>query len=137
MSLYLTIFDGEDEQSGVEVGPYSDFHDFRLAVEKFVEGGNWGSACPTLMLRSDCDGQWTPAESTVLLVELARIAERFHALPSEPITTAWKRACVETFGLKIGTLYDCFFDIDGEPLIERLQGLAQQSVDRNLPILFQ
>jgi len=37
----------------------------------------------------------------------------------------------------MNTLYDCFFDIDGEPLLERLINLTRLSQRRSLPILFQ
>ena len=137
MGLYLCIFDGDDELDGVEVGSYADFGTFRSAVAKHVEGGVEGSRCPTLMLHSDCDGQWSPDEAAALQVDLTTIAERFMKLPPEPLEGDWKPEVAKTFGLRPGNLYDCFFDADGEPLLYRLMGLAQLSVERKLPIMFQ
>ena len=137
MGLYLAVFDGDDELDGVEVGSYADFGVFRSAVAKHLEGGVEGSRCPTLMLHSDCDGQWSPEEASLLQGELAAITESFMDLPPEPLGDGWKPEVAKTFGLRPGNLYDCFFDVDGEPLLDRLMGLAQFSVERNLPIVFQ
>jgi hypothetical protein len=137
MGLYLAIFDGEDEVDGVEVGSYADFGTFRDAVIMHVENGEVGSQCPTLILHSDCDGEWSPSEAVSLQAELEVIAESFMRLPAEPLAEGWKPEIAKSFGLRPANLYDCFFDVDAEPLIERLIGLAQLSQDRNLPILFQ
>ena len=137
MGLYLCIFDDEDELDGVEIGLYADFGAFRSAVAMHVEGGVEGSRCPTLMLHSDCDGQWSPEEAVRLQTELTVIAERFMELPPEPLGDGWKSEVARDFGLRPSSLYDCFFDVDGEPLLERLMGLAKLSVERNLCILFQ
>ncbi|MDR2240737.1 MAG: immunity 70 family protein [Zoogloeaceae bacterium] len=137
MGLYLCIFDDDDELDGVEVGSYNDFGTFRSAIAAHVEGGMEGSRCPTLMLHSDCDGQWSPEEAGKLRTELTVIAEKFMELPPEPLGDGWRSEVAKTFGLRPGNLYECFFDVDGEPLLDRLMGLAQLSVGRNLPILFQ
>ncbi|WP_434712890.1 immunity 70 family protein [Rhizobium sp. YTUHZ045] len=137
MGLYLCIFDGEDEVDGVEVGSYADFGTFRTAVATHVEGGVEGSRCPILMLHSDCDGQWSPEEAVALRAELAEIIRKFAELPPEPLGSDWKFKVAKMFGLRPANLDDCFFDVDGEPLLDRLIGLARLSVERNLPILFQ
>lgn len=137
MGLYLAIFDGDDELDGVEVGSYADFGAFRDAVVTYVEDGVPGSRCPTLILHSDCDGEWMPGEAILLHKELATIAQRFVQLPPEPLGDNWKLEVAKIFGLRPTNLYECFFDVDGEPLLDRLMGLAQLSSDRNLPILFQ
>ena len=137
MGLYLAIFDGDDELDGLEVGSYADFATFRSAVATHVEGGVAGSRCPTLVLHSDCDGQWSPEEAAVLQEELASITERFMESPPEPLGDGWKPEVAKAFGLRPSNLYDCFFDVDGEPLLDRLMGLAQLSAERNLPIVFQ
>jgi len=31
---------------------------------------------------------------------------------------------------------DCFFYVDGEPLLDQLRGLAEQSVRKNVQIIF-
>lgn len=137
MGLYLCIFDGDEELEGVEMGSYTDFGTFRSAVETHIEGGVEGSRCPTLMLHSDCDGLWSPEESALLQAELAMIVQAFMELPPEPLGDGWKPEVAKMFGLRPANLYECFFDVDGEPLLDRLMGLAQISVERNLPILFQ
>ena len=137
MGLYLAIFDDDDEIDGLEVGMYSDFARFRGAVIRHVEDGKEGSKCPTLILHSDCDGEWSPTEAAALEQELSRIERVFRALPPEMPSDGWQLGVAKEFGLKPGSLYDAFFDVDGEPLVERLVGLARKSQQRNLPILFQ
>lgn len=137
MGLYLAIFDGDEELDGVEVGSYADFATFRSAVATHVEGGVAGSRCPTLMDHSDCDGLWSPEESALLQSELAMIVQAFMELPPEPLGDGWKLEVAKMFGLRPANLYESFFDVDGEPLLDRFMGLAQISVEQNLPILFQ
>lgn len=136
MGLYLTIFDGEDELDGVEVGSYSDFGVFRDTVVRQLEPGKAGSKYPTLILHSDCDGQWSPSEAVELEKELEDIGKNFRQLPPAALS-GWQAQVAKTFGIQIKSLYDCFFDVDGEPLLERLINLAKLSQRRNLPILFQ
>jgi hypothetical protein len=137
MGLYLCVFDGDEEIDGVELGSYADFGTLRAAVAKHIEGGAEGSKCPTLMLHSDSDGEWSPEEAMVLHSELTLISSRFKELPPEPLGDGWKAQVAREHGLYPKSLYDCFFDIDGEPLLERLSNLTQLSVERKLPILFQ
>jgi hypothetical protein len=120
-----------------EVGSYADFGVFSSAVATHIEGGAEGSKCPTLMLHSDCDGQWSAHEAALLQGELTTIAEKFIQLPPEPLGNGWRPDVARMYGLRPTNLYDCFFDVDGEPLLDRLKGLAQLSIERNLPILFQ
>lgn len=136
MGLYLCVFSNDEELDGVEVGSYADFGEFRSAVATHIEGGVEGSRCPTLMLHSDSDGEWTPEEATALESELGMIAQEFANLPPTPID-GWKAEVATMFGIKPANLGDCFFDVDGEPLLERLLGLVQLSQQRGLPILFQ
>jgi hypothetical protein len=49
----------------------------------------------------------------------------------------WKKEAAKTFGFSPNTLLDCFFDIDGEPLVERLRELVKVSISSGQPILFQ
>lgn len=137
MGLYLAIFDDGSELDGVEVGTYSDFSAFRNAVVSNLENGAAGSKFPTLILHSDCDGQWTPTEAALLEKELETISARFRELPPIPLVADWQKQVARDFGIQIKNLYDCFFDVDGEPLLERLNDLARVSQARNLPILFQ
>jgi len=138
MGLYLAVFDDTgDEISGVEVGTYADFSAFRTAVVRKLEDGTPGSQYPTLILHSDCDGQWTPSEAAALEKELEIISAHFREIPPIPLSADWQKEVAKTFGIRPASLYDCFFDVDGEPLLERLIGLAKLSQTRNLPILFQ
>jgi len=137
MGLYLCIFDGDDEVDGVEVGPYTDFDKFRDCVVRELEGGKPGAKFPTLILHSDSDGAWSPSEAAKLEKELIEIGEEFRRRPPIPIRSDWQNQVMNRFGLKPDALYDCFFDVDGEPLLERLVNLAKLGQRRKLPILFQ
>jgi hypothetical protein len=138
MGLYLTVFEEDDEIDGVEVGSYGDFGRFREAVAVQLEGGIRGSKCPMLMLHSDCDGMWSPAEAIQLERELGMVSAIFRQLPPIPLETgSWQSRVAQRCGLVLASLYDCFFDVNGQPLIERLIGLAKLSQARGLPILFQ
>ena len=137
MGLYLCVFDDGDELAGVEVGSYADFNFFRDAVVVTVEKSNTGVLCPTLNTHSDCDGEWTTEEAHRLLAELALIADVMRQYPPVELNSEWKKEVAKTFGISPKTLLDCFFDIDGEPLIERLSQLAQASISSKQPILFQ
>ena len=137
MGLYLCIFDEGEEVDGVEVGPYVDFDKFRDCVVRELEGCNAGSKFPTLILHSDCDGEWSPTEAGQLEKELIEISDKFHRRPPISVDSDWQKRVMTSFGLGMNNLYDCFVDVDGEPLLERLIGLAKLSQDRHLPILFQ
>lgn len=137
MGLYLAVFDDGHELDGVEVGAYSDFGTFRDAVVSNLEDGVAGSRFPTLILHSDCEGQWTPTEAAELEKELEIVSVRFQKLPPISLDAEWKEQVAATFALKLHNLSDCFFDVDGEPLLERLINLAKLGQARNLPILFQ
>jgi len=137
VGLYLAVFDDGDELDGVEIVGYSDFSAFRNAVVNNLEGSVAGSRFPTLILHSDCDGQWTPNEAAVLEHELEIISSRFRKLPPTPLNSDWQKQVAKTLGLQLNSLYDCFFDVDGEPLLDRLIKLAKLSQARSLPILFQ
>lgn len=138
MGLYLCVFDElGDELEGVEVGSYADFNFFRDAVIATVESGAAGTVCPVLNSHSDCDGEWTGEEAQRLLTELAHIAEVMRQYPPVEFNSEWKKQVAKTFGISPETLLDCFFDIDGELLVGRLQQLAQASISSGQPILFQ
>ena len=137
MSLYLVILDEDEEVDGFQVGSYSDFGKFRDAVAEQLERGVRGLRFPTLMLHSDCDGEWTPSEAARLEKELDDISAAFHKLPPVALTLAWQKQVAEEFDLQMTSLYDCFFDVNGDPLLERLSDLARLSQREELPILFQ
>ena len=138
MGLYLCVFDDAGhEVEGVEVGAYADFNFFRDAIVATVEQGNAGSVCPVLNTHSDCDGEWTCNEADDLLLELEKAEEVMRQYPPVEFNSEWKKQVAKTYGISPHNLAECFFDIDGEPLIERLRQLAQTSVSSGQPILFQ
>jgi hypothetical protein len=137
MSLYLCVFDEDEELDGVDAGAYSDFGDFRNTIAKELERGKIGSRFPTLMLHSDCDGQWDVEHCEKLESELEVISAEFKERPPKPFFAEWQKNIAKQYGLCPGNLCDCFIDVDGEPLLERLVGLAQLAQRRQLPILFQ
>jgi len=137
MGLYLTIFDGDEELDGVEVGSYADFGAFRDAATAVAENGDPGSVCPVLINHSDCDGEWVPEDSAALLKELQIIETCFRNARPIELNSDWKKDIARRRGLKLTTLYDCFFDVDGEPLVERIRELAQRSIVHNVAIRFQ
>ena len=137
MSLYLCVFKQENEVDGIEIGSYSDFGLFRDSVRDKIEGGVAGSRYPVLMLHSDCDGIWSFHEAGLLLKELFEIANSFKEIPPEEFHSEWQKKVSKSTGLNPANLYECFIDIDGEFLIERLIGLCQLSQNIREPILFQ
>jgi hypothetical protein len=138
MGLYLCVFDESgDELEGVEVGSYEDFNFFRDAVIATVEKGSAGSVCPVLNNHSDSDGEWTSLDAHNLIAELDKAAEVMSQYPPAEFNSEWKKQTARLFGLNPQTLLDCFFDIDGEPLVDRVRQLAQVSISSGQPILFQ
>jgi hypothetical protein len=131
MSLYLAIFDGDEEIKGWVFGHYSDFGHFRdvVAVRLSVD------ECPTLMLHSDCDGEWTPEQLPRLRDELRLIGERFRKLPPVEPQGAFEHTVEYRRGAR--SLYDCFHNVDGENVIEALIALCDEGIRRGLPISLQ
>ena len=137
MGLYLAVFHDDKELDGVEIGSYGDFGWFRDTVVERLEDGVPGSKFPTLIMHSDCDGQWTPEEAVALERELEAIAEAFKRLPPIDYYSRWQEEVASEFGIRPKCLLDCLFDVDGEPLLARLAMLARLAKERRLPILFQ
>jgi hypothetical protein len=137
MGLYLCVFDGDEELDGVEIGSYGDFAFFRDAVAKHLEGDQYGSRFPTLLMHSDSEGEWPPDQAVVLEKELLLIAKESKSLPPVAWPPGWQEDVARQLGLRPANLYDCFIDIDGEPLIERLVDLTKLSQRSRQPILFQ
>lgn len=136
MGLYLCVFRDDEELEGVEVGSYDDFGVLRDQVRDRLEAGLGGCRFPILMSHSDCDGSWSPGEAVLLQAELAVVARELRRHPPLPLS-GWKVEVARTFGLAPRNLAECFFDVDGEPLFDRLIGLCQLSARERLPILFQ
>ena len=137
MSLYLCIFDEDEELDGVDVGAYSDFGNFRDTIVRELERGSTGSRFPTFMLHADCDGQWNAGDCGKLENELETISAELKQRPPKEFFAEWQKNAAKQCGLCPKSLYDCFIDVDGEPLLERLLGLTSLAQRRGLPILFQ
>jgi hypothetical protein len=137
MGLYLCVFDEGEDVEGIDCGGYSDWNAFIAAVVEHVEQGQRGARVPLLTMHSDCDGEWSPAEWVVLARALDEIEETFKRLPAQPPRDGWRAQVAEDLELRFESLWDCFFDVDGENLIERLRGLAKLARERNRPIRFQ
>jgi len=137
MGLYLTIFNGDDELDGVEVGSYADFNMFRDQIANLLERGNPGERFPVLVMHPDSDGKWSPDESALLEKELRTIQDEMKAYPAIELGNDWQSEVARALGLKPANLHECFFDIDGELLTERLIGLAQLAQREDKEILFQ
>lgn len=137
MGLYLCIFDGDEEIDGVEVGLYSDFNTLRDYVARELEGGNRGARFPTLMLHSDCDGQWSLADCEKLVPELRDIIAEMRARPLVEFASDWQKHVARSVCLAPRSAFESFIDVDGQFLLERMLRLASVALERGLPILFQ
>jgi len=137
MGLYLCIFEGDDEIDGVEIGSYADFNTFRDFIVSELEAGDAGSRFQTIILHSDCDGEWSVTECDVLKRELAEISAAFKALPPVEFSSDWQKSVAKSIGLKSKNAYESFIDVDGEFLIDRLKLLADTATKCGSPILFQ
>ena len=137
MSMYLCVFDDEDEIEGVAVGYYSDFERLRSTISKKLECGFWGSRFPMLQNHSDCEGEWSVENVGRLKSEIGVIASELTKLPPDGLPDGWQRDVARLQGLNPRSLAECFFDVDGEPLFERLGRLCDVEIERQCPILFQ
>ena len=89
------------------------------------------------MNHHDSDGEWSPEEASRLVGELDYIAKVFKEVPPVDFNSSWKISVAASLGFTPKSLLECFFDVDGEPLVDRLRGLAEKSVQAGVPILFQ
>ena len=137
MGLYLAVFDGDDEVAGVEVGSYEDFGVLRDYVANVLEGGQAGSRFQTLMIHSDCDGEWSTYECRELLAELAAITAEMKSQPPVPFASDWQKKVAKSVGLTPSSAFESFIDVDGEFVLDRVQHLVRVAIERNLPIIFQ
>jgi hypothetical protein len=137
MSLYLCIFDGDREVDGLEVGAYADFNALRAEIAREAGWEKAVRAYPTLLGHSDCDGAWSPADCILLRSELAALGTALRAAPPIPYAPGWQAEAARSAGLRPTSAYECFVDVDGALLLDRLSDLAEASIALNLPILFQ
>ncbi len=131
MSLYLTIFDGEQEVTGWVFGHYSDFGYFRDRIASTPGSDRY----PVLMLHSDCDGEWPVSELELLKGELQSIAATFRTLPPEEPAGAFEHT--SKYRRNARDLSECFHTVDGDNLFEAMSALCDDGMRLHLPILFQ
>jgi hypothetical protein len=96
-----------------------------------------GLLYPTLILHSDCDGEWSVKACGSLRHELEAIDGACAELPPVTFASAWQESVARSVGLEPSSLRDCFIDVDGEPLIDRLKDLCEIKKQYKSPILFQ
>jgi hypothetical protein len=137
MGLYLCIFDEEEEVDGVEVGLYSDFTALRDYVSRELEDGSRGARFPTLMLHSDCDGEWSVADCEKLIPELRTIIAQMQGRPPVEFASDWQKHVARSVGLAPRSAFEAFIDVDGQFVLDRMLHLASLALERGLPILFQ
>jgi hypothetical protein len=137
MSLYLCVLAGEAELAGLEVGSHADYLALRKAIAAELEGGVAGSRFPTFMLHSDCDGAWSVDACTRLQGEVGLIAAEMRDRPARPFPSAEQQKAAAERGLAPRNGFESFVDVDGEFLLDRLQGLVAVALLQHQPILFQ
>ena len=137
MGLCLYVLDSDpgdaDEPQEIaecDIGHYSDFGCFRDTIARHLAPDSY----PTLMLHSDCDGEWSLAEIPRLEEELREIGAAFRKLPPEEPTGAFEHTAEHRVGA--GSLYDCFHNVDGENLFEALLELCETAREHKRPITF-
>jgi hypothetical protein len=79
---------------------------------------------------------WTAMEAGQLEVELLSVADELSRLPRIELQGSSK-AAAEEFSLVPQSLYECFLDVDGEPLVDRILDVVRASMLSDQPILFQ
>ena len=139
MGLVLCIYEDResgDDIDGFQVGSYSDFGAWRDFIAAALEHGRWGSRFPTLMMHSDCDGEWSPEDCVALRNELRIIREEMAKLPVVPFPAPWQQQVAEEFGLMPKSALDCFINVDGENLVEAIALLAELAMRLEKPIDF-
>jgi hypothetical protein len=139
MGLYLCVYGDDDEEiDGVEVGSYADFGAFRDAVARLApDEQSARNRFPVLLDHSDCDGEWAVEQLPDLERELQRIIADFKRLPATVPNEGWQRQVAKQLGLNPADLSQSFFDVDGEPLLERLLELCDVAKSAGRPITFQ
>ncbi|HEX5998264.1 MAG TPA: Imm70 family immunity protein [Hyphomicrobiaceae bacterium] len=140
MGLVLCVY--EDRENGVDldgfqVGSYSDFGAWRDFIAATLENGEWGSRFQTLMMHSDCDGEWSAEACVALKRELQAIGAEMERLPALPFPAGWQRQVADELGLVPRSARECFINVDGESLVDALSRLADLAIRRGKSIHFQ
>jgi hypothetical protein len=136
MGLYLCVFQDEEELDGVDVGSYDDFELFRSAARAL--DGRLFRRFGTLRTNVTPTTSWSPKAAARLAGELTTLEVELRRLPPRPFPEgSWQAELAHERGLVPQSLNECFFDVDGEPLVGRLLALCRRSVESKQPILFQ
>lgn len=138
MSLYLCVLDDEEDELGsVDVGRYGYLESIQALVTEHLENGLAGCKYPKFVLHDPTDGEWSSPECRILYQELEEIGDAFRELPPFEYSNdeAWKIENIR--GSLPENLYECLEDVEGNPLLERLQLLCDVAVEHDRPILFQ
>lgn len=137
MGLCLYVLDSDaggaaepEEIAECDIGHYSDFGCFRDTIARHLDSSSY----PTLMLHSDCDGEWPIAEIPRLEEELREIGAAFRKLPPEEPSGAFEHTAENRVGAE--SLYDCFHNVDGENLFEAILQLCDTARKHERPITF-
>jgi hypothetical protein len=136
MGLYLCVFRDDEELLGVDVGSYEDFERFRDAARALDRPvfRRYGA----LRMNLSPTTHWSPREAAKLATELVHLREALRRLPPRPFPPgSWQAARAAELGLVPASLAECFFDLDGVPLFDRLLELCRVAVETRQPILFQ
>jgi hypothetical protein len=139
VGLVLCVYEDResgDDIDGFQVGSYSDFGAWRDFIAAALENGEWGSRFPTLMMHSDCDGEWSPEQCVALKQELDTIRDEMAKLPVVAYPARWQQQVAEEFGLTPQSALDCFINVDGENLVEAIARLADLAIRLGKPIDF-
>jgi len=89
------------------------------------------------MMHADSDGTWSPGEARILEVELVTIKKEFELLRASGFPAGWQADLARTLGLKPSSKAECYIDIDGELLLDRLISVAHLAHERSSTIWFQ
>lgn len=136
MGLYLCVFRGDEELDGVDVGSYDDFERFRN--EARARDGRVFRRYGTLRVHVSPTTHWSPRAAARLASELTALREVLRREPPRPFPPeSWQAAVAAERGLAPASLADCFLDVDGEPLFDRMLQLCRVAVEAREPILFQ
>jgi hypothetical protein len=136
MSLYLCVFRGEEELDGVDVGSYEDFERLR-DVARSIDGRVF-RRFGILRTNVSPTTAWRPRAAARLEAELRAFAQELRSRPPRPFPDgSWQARVAAARVTAPATLYDCFFDVEGRPLVERLLALCRLSIETRQPILFQ
>jgi hypothetical protein len=136
MGLYLCVFRGDEELLGFDVGSYDDFERFR--DEARARDRRVFRRYGVLRVNMSPTTHWSPRDAAKLASEVVHLREALRGVPARPFPPgSWQAARAAELGLAPASLADCFIDLDGASLFDRLLALCHVAVEAREPILFQ